>query len=526
MPHYLCRRNGGGYFYQRRVPKDLRHRRDVFKNQFIEVYLGTSDRTTAKRKVSAINERWERTFEAMRRDEQITAEQVERIKLAAQLKAYKAMVADPIDGPGQIADEIERYLPNVEGDARRYLERAGLDHSDRRNQDAAQRAILIGTMNAQVFFEKGVEPPPVPAYDPLVLDTPADGPTVMEAAEAYEKATDVSTSEKTRRQLKATARMFADHVGKEKPVAAITGREAVAFLDRLATISPDYRRDPKSAELTLAQLEESYPAVDGKGLSAATLNRHAMSMRVLINWLIRRHELSEDHRNPFDKKSRKVKTDGYEPMTDSEVAALLKDAPLAHSFGRYFQDCIGWLVALGAYTGARAGELCALTKDDVQKKDGVHFIAIREGKTKAAARVIPIHPELVKAGFLEYVKTCQGPLFGITAKYLAKRFPEYRRKHGVDRLGVTFHSLRKSFVTSLEEAEVPSDTVALLVGHKSGRSFSFTVYSPHGPTLKKLSEAVGRVRYRAVKFGSNSREAAKRNSARIGHSADSDAVTH
>ncbi len=63
MPHYLSRRNGGGYFYQRRVPMDLRHRRDVFKSQFIEVYLGTTDRATAKRKVSAINERWERTFD-------------------------------------------------------------------------------------------------------------------------------------------------------------------------------------------------------------------------------------------------------------------------------------------------------------------------------------------------------------------------------------------------------------------------------------------------------------------------------
>ncbi|MEE8228055.1 MAG: DUF6538 domain-containing protein, partial [Kiloniellales bacterium] len=85
MPHYLSRRNGGGYFYQRRVPKDLRHRRDVFKNQFIEEYLGTSDRTVAKRKVAAFNARWEATFEAMRRGEAATAEQLKRIQLAAQL---------------------------------------------------------------------------------------------------------------------------------------------------------------------------------------------------------------------------------------------------------------------------------------------------------------------------------------------------------------------------------------------------------------------------------------------------------
>ena len=60
---------------------------------------------------------------------------------------------------------------------------------------------------------------------------------------------------------------------------------------------------------------------------------------------------------------------------------------------------------------------------------------------------------------------------------------------------MAFHSLRKSFVARLEEAEVPSDTAALLVGHKSKRSFTYDVYSPHGPTLRKLSEAVGKVRY-------------------------------
>ena len=232
------RKTKGTWLYWRRVPKDLRHK---FKSSHIQEYLNTTDKAVAKREAAKTNARWEHTFESMRRDEAITAEQIERIKLAAQLKAYKAMVDDPIDGPGQIADDIERFLPNVEEDTTRYLERAGLDPNNDANKNAAMRAILIGTMNAQVFFEKGVEPPPVPAYDPLVLDSPPDGPTILEAAEAYEKATDVGTSEKTRAQRKKSARLFADHVGKDKPVVAITGRDAVRFLDRLATISPDYQ---------------------------------------------------------------------------------------------------------------------------------------------------------------------------------------------------------------------------------------------------------------------------------------------
>jgi integrase len=431
----------------------------------------------------------------MRKGEAITEAKLERIQLAVQLQAHRAMVADPISGPDKVADDVDALLPNAEADAARIIQEAGLDPSER-NLNAVMRALYLGTVGARLLYEKGIEPPAVPG-DPI------SGPTILEAAEAYQDAADVATSAKTRKQLLSSARLFTDHVGKAKPVAAVTGKDAVAFLDRLAKINPDYRRDPKSGELTLARLEESYPATGGKGLSAATINRHAMHMRVLISWLVRRHELPENHQNPFAGKSRKVKNQtadngeggSYLPMSDGEIADLLKGAPLAREFGQNFNACIGWLIALGAYTGARAGELCELTKDDVQEKDGIPFIAIRSGKTDSAARTIPLHRQLIKAGFLDYVATCQGPLFGITGKTLSKRFPAYRRSRSVDRPGVVFHSLRKSFVARLEEAEVSADTAALLAGHRSRRSFTFTVYSPHGPTLRKLSEAVSKVSY-------------------------------
>jgi integrase len=494
MPHYLSRRNGGGYFYQRRVPKDLRHRRDVFgKGQFIEEYLATSERATAKRKVSAINERWERTFDTMRKDEKVTADQMERIRLESQFQVHAGMTTNPLGALDRVKDDLERFLPNVDTDARQTLERIGLDCNEH-NMDIAMNAIYDGTVGAQVLFDQGLTPPEPRPYA-RITDTAFGGPTIIEAAEAYEQAADLAATEKTRKQVKQTARLFADHVGDKKPIAAVTGKDAVAFLDRLDKIDPNYRRDPKSGELKLAELEEFYPAKEGQGLSAATINRHAGHMRVMIAWLTKRHELPDEHPNPFAGKSRSAKGKLRLPMTDSEIAALLDGAPLAREPGQNFKECVGWLVLLGAYMGARAGELCELTVDDVREKDGIRYVAIKTGKTESASRVIPLHPDLVRMGFLDYAKRCDGDLFGITGKTLAKRFPAYRRSRGVDRAGVAFHSLRKSFVAPLEEAEVPSDTAALLVGHKSKRSFTYDVYSPHGPTLRKLSEAVGKVRY-------------------------------
>ena len=192
MPHYLSRRNGGGYFYQRRVPMDLRHRRDVFKSQFIEVYLGTTDRATAKRKVSAINERWERTFEAMRRKEAVTAEQIARIRLESQFQVHAGMTTNPLGALDRVKDDLERFLPNVETDARQALERVGLDCSER-NIEIAMNAIWDGTVGAQVLFDQG-QTPPEPRPYARIEDTSIGGPTIIEAAEAYEQSADIAAT--------------------------------------------------------------------------------------------------------------------------------------------------------------------------------------------------------------------------------------------------------------------------------------------------------------------------------------------
>ena len=265
MPDYLrqrqYKRDGkvtrGAYYYQRRVPKELRHRTDVFTYRFIEVYLGTTDRTVAKRKVSAVNELWERTFDAMRKDETITSQQIERIRLAEQQRVFDTLMEDPYFAGGKLDEYIDSLFPNSIDDARKYLERTGLGQTEQ-NLNEAARAIWMGTLGAKVLFEQGLQPPTAPAYEPLMVDVMPDGPTLLQAAEAYETAPDVNTTEKTRRQLKQSARLLGDHVGHQKPIVAITGRDAVAFLDRLANISPDYRRDPKPSELTLSRLEEFY----------------------------------------------------------------------------------------------------------------------------------------------------------------------------------------------------------------------------------------------------------------------------
>lgn len=54
-----------------------------------------------------------------------------------------------------------------------------------------------------------------------------------------------------------------------------------------------------------------------------------------------------------------------------------------------------------------------------------------------------------------------------------------------------FHSLRGTFIQSLEQAGVPRDTAKLIVGHKR-RDLTYGTYS-HGVTHKTLADAVWKV---------------------------------
>lgn len=129
-------------------------------------------------------------------------------------------------------------------------------------------------------------------------------------------------------------------------------------------------------------------------------------------------------------------------------------------------------------------------------------VEFARAKSKASVRLIPVHSELIRLGFLEYVAAIgHGPLFpgvapgnrGGRAHTFAKRFPAFRRARGVTRGGLAFHSFRKCFVRALEFAKVDRDRAALLVGHERG--FTFRAYNPEGLDLAMLREVVEAVQY-------------------------------
>jgi len=147
-----------------------------------------------------------------------------------------------------------------------------------------------------------------------------------------------------------------------------------------------------------------------------------------------------------------------------------------------------WVPLLALYTGARREELTQLFARDVKKSpEGISYLSILEAddddertvKTVGSRRAVPLHPDLITLGFLDYVKGVpkDGQLFpqltpnseGWYGKGFGKHWTKYLR--GVVKLETTAspsHGFRHTFKTLCRGAGIPEEVHDALTGHSDG----------------------------------------------------------
>jgi integrase len=127
------------------------------------------------------------------------------------------------------------------------------------------------------------------------------------------------------------------------------------------------------------------------------------------------------------------------------------------------------------YHGMRNEEVCRLTANDIitDQDTMVVYMKIVDGKTKNAIREVPIHKNVLKAGFIEYVQSKEDKLFDTTSQKLTVKFKHYRRLFNIaprteaNEL-LNLYSLRHNVITQLQSNQTASsDLIYKLVGHGS-----------------------------------------------------------
>ena len=157
-------------------------------------------------------------------------------------------------------------------------------------------------------------------------------------------------------------------------------------------------------------------------------------------------------------------------------------------------DTLKDLITLAAYTGCRIEELCILKLENVSD-DKVEIV---DAKSEAGWRTIPIHHHIAQTVARLVATSTDGYLlsgltfnkYGNRSNAIGKSFGRLKKQVGYGESYV-FHSFRKGFATQLENANIPVNVSARLMGHEvQGQTFGN--YSD-GLALKGLRDAINHV---------------------------------
>jgi integrase len=226
--------------------------------------------------------------------------------------------------------------------------------------------------------------------------------------------------------------------------------------------------------------------LQGEGRKIGTKKRDLDRVKAMLNYA-RKHLGGPDVSGPLSlEMSYNALHDSYEPFTGPELVSLFESETYnSNSFRKASQF---WLPLIGLYTGARIDEPASMLVKDIVEENGIWAFymsgdeANKGGKNIYAPRWLPIHPQLIAAGLLEYVALLKDegharlfPDIGEAARDgFAKRattdFTEYRRSVGVgtekgDRGTKVFHSFRSTVSTHLTYEGVDGETARRIVGH-------------------------------------------------------------
>ena len=231
---------------------------------------------------------------------------------------------------------------------------------------------------------------------------------------------------------------------------------------------------------------------------AKTVNRYMAGFGAFCNWLAAHDYIAA---NPFtdmylsvDKTKTSTKTFTPEQLKALFASPLFtgcQDHNKWHVPGdHHIRDHRYWLPFVMMYSGARPGEIAQLLIDDVREMHGVWVMHITdEGdetkrvKTRGSFRVVPIHSQLVKMGFIEFHQRMKAAgerrLFpeaersvsGQIAAKFEKKFGTYLTKLGLkEGRGLSLYSFRHGFADAMR-ADYMDDEFGFLMGHSK---FSMT----------------------------------------------------
>ncbi|MBV5337704.1 MAG: site-specific integrase, partial [Deltaproteobacteria bacterium] len=292
-------------------------------------------------------------------------------------------------------------------------------------------------------------------------------------------------------------KLFVDMVGQNKKITSINAGDMQAFQSALLKLPPNFSKVPQFKGLSVQQV--LVLCKDSKPLNPTTAKKYFLNVRSFMLWCQAQGHIegipapnmkmpkppAGKTRAPFDSKR-------LESLFSSPLFTGHKSESRRASPGQIVtKDAKFWIPIIGLLSGMRLGEIVQLRLTDVKTEQGITYFDVSKGefdqesdkqiKTLSSVRKIPLHPDLLTGGFLEFVaarknkaKDSTARLFHEIAKgsdgyyshNFSKWFSRYLSDISVKSPLHVFHSLRHNFKDALQHAGVETSCRMQLMGHK------------------------------------------------------------
>jgi integrase len=294
------------------------------------------------------------------------------------------------------------------------------------------------------------------------------------------------------------------------------------------------REMPRSAHQRFPDMtiREAIAAAKAKGerrlISTANLNAYINRFGGVMNWAMNEGYLD---RNPL--KGLKLpdpvkKRDKRNPFSPEQLRRIF-DAPI---YTGCRDDANGyaipgdqrprrarfWVPLIALFSGLRLNEICQLEVSDIREIDGIPCFRVASGlsqtgdekrvKTNASERIVPVHDELIRCGFLAFAESqhlCgETNLFpelpfghlGYRSTTISRWFSRFLVNAGAAAPLTCFHSFRHNFRDALREAKIDRDVALLLGGWTTdGKGTAVADNYGSGYQPRALAEALNAVRF-------------------------------
>jgi integrase len=279
-------------------------------------------------------------------------------------------------------------------------------------------------------------------------------------------------------------------------------KSAQQYNTALQTLTEVVGADTPANEITREDCRQVRQRLIDRGLQASTISGYMTHVSTLMSWAQKEEYVDRNPARGLALKSGPHARDLRHPFSEAQLRRIFSARDWRNAKGN--DPALYFIPLLSLYGGLRITEACQLLTSDVRIQENIWVISIEPGpgkklKSRAAQRIVPVHRDLERLGFIEYARSRpEGQLFDLPMSSLmgpggafGKRFARFLKRVNADEPRTSFHSFRHVWRDMLKNAHVPEE-LAREVGGWSGRGAS-SLYG-QGHSVAVLYEQICKLR--------------------------------